>query len=88
MLFFLREAKLRTGKGGATLYFVLGQVTVILLAAYNVPLLWEFLHGEATVTEVLYAMLSVAFIIYIFTRIFSLEVKPKEEAPAPAAEEA
>ncbi len=88
MLFFLREAKLRTGKGGAALYFVLGQVTVILLAAYNVPLLWEFLHGEATVTEVLYAMLSVAFIIYIFTRIFSLEVKPKEEAPAPVAEEA
>jgi hypothetical protein len=33
-------------------------------------------------------MLSVAFIIYIFTRIFSLEVKPKEETPAPAAEEA
>ncbi len=88
MLFFLREAKFRTGKGGATAYFMLGHITVILLAAYNVPLFWEFLHGEATVIEVLYAMLSAAFIIYIFTRIFSLEVKtaPREEVLSPEAE--
>ncbi len=89
MLFFLREAKFRTEKGGAAAYFILGHVSVILLSAYNVPLLWEFIRGEATLTEVLYAMLSMAFVIYIFTRIFSLELKqPEEEEPVPPVEEA
>lgn len=87
MLFFLREAKFRTGKGGAAAYFILGHVAVILLSAYNVPLLWEFLRGEATLTEVLYAMLSIAFIIYIFTRIFSMELnRPEEELIPPVVE--
>ena len=81
MLFFLQEAKFRTGKGGATWYFIIGHVAVILLSSYNVPLLWEFIRGETGLTEILYAMLSIAFIIYIFTRIYSLELEthPAEE---------
>ncbi len=88
MLFFLQEAKFRAGKGGAAWYFIIGHLAVILLAAYNVPLLWEFVRGETTLTEVLYAMLSVAFIIYIFTRLYSMEVKrPPEEEPLLPEEE-
>ena len=87
MLFFLQEAKFRTGKGGAAWYFIVGHVAVILLCAYNVPLLWEFIRGSVSVTDILYAMLSLSFVIYIFTRLYSMELKTvsgEEPIPSPA----
>ncbi len=77
MLFFLREAKFQTGKGGASLYYALGHVAVILLFTYNAPILMQFFHGEASPTDALYAMLSLTFALYILIRILSL----KEPAP-------
>ena len=78
MLFFLREAKFQTGKGGASLYYAMGHVAVILLFSYNAPILLQFFHGEATPTEALYALLSLTFALYIVIRLLTLG-EPEQE---------
>lgn len=80
MLFFLREAKFQTGKGGVALYYAVGHVAVILLFTYNAPMLLQFFHGEASPTEVLYALLSLTFALYAAIRILTLR-EPEEEIP-------
>lgn len=96
MLFFLREAKFQTGKGGASLYYAVGHVAVILLFTYNAPILMQFFHGETSPTDALYAMLSLTFALYIIIRLLSLgepvqeipQILPEETAEAPAEETA
>ncbi len=88
MLFFLRESKFHTGKGGVSLYYAIGHVAVILLVTYNSPLLLQFFHGEASALEAIYAFLSLAFALYIVIRLLTLrqpepvikEVLPQESA--------
>ena len=80
MLFFLREAKFQTGKGGAALYYAAGHIAVILLFGYNAPMLLQFFHGEATAMEVLYALLSLTFALYMVIRMLSLR-EPVQEIP-------
>ena len=86
MLFFLREAKFQTGKGGASLYYAAGHVAVILLFTYNAPILLQFFHGEAQPTEALNAMLSLTFALYMVIRLLSLK-EPQQALEEILAEE-
>lgn len=80
MLFFLREAKFQTGKGGASLYYAIGHAAVILLFTYNAPILLQFFHGEASTMEILYALLSLTFALYMVIRMLTLR-EPEPEIP-------
>lgn len=85
MLFFLREAKFLTGVGKTWVFLAVGQIAVLLLAVYNIPLLTSYLAGSGEHTDALYSLMSLGVIGYMLTRLFSLrarcadEVSPAEE---------
>lgn len=89
MLFFLLEGKFIIGNAKVGFYLAVGQIAILLNAVYNIPLLLSCISECESQINALYALLSVALMIYIATRLFSLrEPEPAlPEEPLAVAEE-
>ena len=86
MLFFMAESKRLTGAGGSFLYMTFGGAAFLLLAAYDIPNLVNYVRGLASGGYgAVQSLFSVGVMAYVAVRIAT--ALPAEEEPGPAAPE-
>ncbi len=79
MLYFLCEGKLLIGTGNTVLFLATGQTAFLLCAVYNIPALVQVLQGGSSQLQLVYSLMTLAVMIYLFTRMASL--RPASKAP-------
>ena len=83
MLFFMSESKRLTTVGGSGFYMLFGGAAFLLLAAYDVPNLVNYVHGLASSGyEAVQSLFSVSVMVYIAVRIATALPAAEEADPA------